>query len=368
MIGNVINDATYGANKYAYIARYNKKKRAYDDAMIGVGYKGAPLKWKRYVILAIVIAFFVYALAVAGISAYAGREAIRPAIKELPPISVNLAVDYSSVNFKSIDGTTTLRGWLFKAPNSENIVIMIHGWGENRFNYGAETLDLVETFIDNDFSVLAFDLRNSGDSDQSISTYGLFEKDDVLGAINYALNAHFSNIVLFGFSTGANAAILAAAKPIADRSENPVVTQQFLDVLSSSVDALILDTPVTDVGDYIMRVLDEKGFDLPYFPFKYTIPFAVNLNINGDINKVDDDRALNNFVPRPVLLIHGENDSIVKSDDIQEMYDQYMEIATGKISIWSDPNSGHMENYYNSRRRYLEKITIFLEMVFPGDS
>jgi len=328
----------------------------------------APIKWIGYVLAIPAALLFICAIAIAGISTYAAGIIVRPAIKEVPPIKVNLAVDYTSVNFKSINGVSTLRGWHFKAPSSENIVIMVHGTGENRFQFGTDTLEIVETLIARNFSVLAFDLQNSGDAAPGISTFGLHEKDDVLGAINYARGLRYENIVVYGFATGANAAVLACSKPKAEKISNPVVTQHLLDTLSNSVKALILDTPITDIGDYLMHGLTDMGFELPEFPFRITIPIAVNLLINGDINEVSDEKTVYDFIPRPILLLHGDKDEVVPSAGAMEIYVKYLDKAIGKVSMWNDPKAGHLESFNVSRDEYLEKLTDFLEMVFPEDT
>ena len=325
-----------------------------------------PVKLLRGAVLVLFAAAFIAVVLVIGISVYAGRIVTQFERKEVPPIKVNLAVSYTSVNFKSIDGTTTLRGWLFNTPSATgNIVIMVHGMGENRFQFGEDTLDIVETIIENNFSVLAFDLRNSGDSDVGIPTFGLHERDDVLGAVNYARSQKFTKIVLYGFASGANAAILASAKPKADKAVNPALTQELLDTLSNSVDALILDTPITDVSEYLAQLLADRDYSLPEFPFKYTLPLAVNLYINGDVSDADIMKCFYDFIPRHVLLLCGGMDYEASSAGILEMYEQYNALATGKISIWDDPNSGHLESFSNSKQQYLSKLTDFFNLAFP---
>ena len=343
------------------------RKELLAPPIAGFGYRELSFRWVRYIFYIALIAFFGYVIGVAGISAYVGRMVIRPTIKDIPPINVNIPVDYSSVNFKSFDNSTTLRGWLFKAPNAENIVIMVHDTGENRFQFGTDTLDIVRLFVDHDFSVLTFDLRNSGDSTAGISTFGLFEADDVLGAMAYAINSRYTNIVLYGFGAGANAIMLASAKPTLEKAANSAVTQQLFDTINNSVSAMILDTPITDIRGYIMKQLEEHEFILPDFPFRYVVPLAVNLFINGDIFVVDDVDAFNSFIPRPVLILRGgldDMDNTAEFDRIEDMYNTYHSAAPGKISMWNDVESGYLESYVNSKETYLEIISNFLDATF----
>ena len=342
--------------------------RLFDLTQDDQGIDELPRKIRVGVALVLLAVALIFVTAVLGISVYAGRIAMQFDKKGVPPIKVNLAVDYMSVSFKSIDGSTNLRGWLFSAPTArDSIVIMVHGMGENRFQFGEDTLDIVESLIANNFCVLTFDLRNSGDSDTGIPTFGLRERDDVLGAIAYVNSLQYSNIVVYGFSSGANAAIMAASKPRADLRANPSVTQAILDTLSGSVDALILDTPITDVSEHLMQILIERDFVLPEFPFKHTIPLAVNLFINGDVSNIDNMRSFYDFIPRHVLLMYGNRDDTAETAGIQEMYEEYHNLAAGKISMWADPNAGFMESFSTSRQEYLEKLSDFLNLAFPAE-
>jgi fermentation-respiration switch protein FrsA (DUF1100 family) len=242
----------------------------------------------------------------------------------------------------------TLSGWHFNARHTKNAVIIVHGFGENRFPFGDQTLDLIEALIDIDFNVLVFDLRNSGGAEPGISTFGLHEKNDVLGAVDYIRNAGYERIALLGISTGANAAAIAgAATSIED------------------VEALILDSPIVDIRGFIMGLVREKNPRLPEFPFNYGVPLLTGLYLIADVLDANAARNLYEFIPRSVLLIHGNNDEIVSMAENTALYDGYMSRAVGKISVWNVPGAGHGESFYSSKDEYLERITSFLARVFP---
>ena len=293
------------------------------------------------------LALFVYFVVTGAMSMYYAGAIIRPPLTPVSPIDRNIAHPYTSVSFRSRADGLLLNGWHFNAKKTGSALIIVHGFGGNRFPFGEQTLDLVEAAIEIDFNVLAFDLRNSGAAERGISTFGLHEQNDVLGAIDFMKNAGYKNLALLGISTGANAAIIAGAK-----------TQ------TEDVGALILDSPIIDIQSFIMRLVREKNPDLPEFPFNYMAPLLAGLYLNSDAHAADAPANLEKFMPRSVLLIHGNNDEIVSMADNTAMYDDYMSRAVGRISVWNVPGAGHGECFYIAKEEYLDRVTTFLRRVF----
>jgi len=314
----------------------------------GADLRQAALKWKRFAILAFLFFLFLYVIITGLISmSYAG-EIIHPPQSPVPPVGRNLANPYTSVSFRSGDGSILLQGWHFNAKKTENALIIVHGFGGNRFPFDEETLELVEAVIAENYNVLVFDLRNSGSSASGISTFGLHEKHDVTGAVDYMRGIGYENIVLLGISTGANAAALAGA-------ESPV----------EHVSAMILDSPVVDMRNYIMHLVREKNPELPEFPFSYIVPSLTGVYINGDISDADAGGSLDKFMPRSVLLIYGNNDEIVSFSEITDLYDSYMSRAVGNINIWNIQGAGHGGGFYHVKDEYIERVTAFLRRMAP---
>ena len=311
-------------------------------------YREAPPRWKRYAFLAALFFLFVYFIVTGAMSLYYASRVIHPAQSPVTPINKNIAYPYTSVSFVSRDGSTQLSGWHFNAKNTANALIIVHGFGGNRFPFGEQTLDFVDAIIENDFNVLVFDLRNSGGGGAAgMSAFGLHEKDDVLGAVDYAKNAGYENIALLGVSSGANAAAMAGAEASVEE-----------------IGALILDSPIVDINSFILRLIREINPELPDFPFNVEVPVFVGLYLNGDVHNANPAGNLDKFMPRNVQIIYGNNDEIVSLSDITELYDGYMSRAVGKISIWNVPGAGHAECYTAARDEYIERVAAFLRRVF----
>src|SRR5690606_23492087 len=108
----------------------------------------------------------------------------------------------------------TLRGW-FMPPQGEDkglTVVMAHGYKQNREQSDIPALTVANFLVDSGYAVLMFDFRNSGQSGGNLTSVGQFEKNDLLGAIDWVNDTHPSKIALLGFSMGATTSILAAAE------------------------------------------------------------------------------------------------------------------------------------------------------------
>ena len=100
----------------------------------------------------------------------------------------------------------TLRGWWMPAEDARGTVIRVHGVDSNRNSL----LGLAAPLVAAGYSVLAFDLRGHGESDEARMGAGLDERDDVLGAIDYVMRERGAGaIFLHGNSYGGAIALMS---------------------------------------------------------------------------------------------------------------------------------------------------------------
>lgn len=112
----------------------------------------------------------------------------------------NYNLDYEDVTFKTSDGVT-LSGWLIKGGTDKVIVQSHFGVQCSRCGFTQEGkgmmknvlwtsdihfLDQAKYLVDAGYSVLMYDMRNHGDSEQNgWVTWGLEERKDVVAALKY---------------------------------------------------------------------------------------------------------------------------------------------------------------------------------------
>jgi pimeloyl-ACP methyl ester carboxylesterase len=125
-------------------------------------------------------------------------------------------VAFSDVSFPTRGGTLTLRGWWMPDAAAKGVIIFVHGGNANRRDLYAGGLEMQAFLSKRHLSVLAFDLRNHGQSDAAPDgqiTLGVDEASDVRGAVDFArARAPGLPVYLLADSMGGAAAIYATAE------------------------------------------------------------------------------------------------------------------------------------------------------------
>jgi len=308
----------------------------------GVTYVSKRTRKSKPVLLVIVYFILILFIIISLLSLYIASGIIHPERKVIEPFSSNIIPDYHDVAFFDIQKELTLKGWYFKAGNTGNTVIFAHGYGENRLQFDNKTLDMIKTYLGNNYNVLAFDFRNSGESEGNITTMGYSEVNDLLGAISYVKTLGAKNIILFGFSTGASSCLLACEK-------------------SSDITAVIADTPYMNIESFIDNSLyfKELNINLPEFIFEITTTKALELITHIDYSNLSE--ILSSVEMPPVMLIHASDDIIVPALNSTQFYSLISKNGNNKNYLWIAENAGHLESYNMYTTIYMQEILDFLQ-------
>lgn len=303
-------------------------------------------KWK-IVLISLLIIVVLLLIAVAVISAVVGWKLIHPEREEIPKFSSNVVIEYKDVEFKDVKDTINLKGWYFKAKDSDKTVIMAHGYGENRLQFSEKTIDMVKKFQEKGYNMLLFDFRNSGISGGDKTTIGIYEKDDLLGAVKFVKSQGSKRVVLLGYSMGASTSIVAAAD-------------------SQDVDAVIADSPFADLETYLNDNMSKwSGF--PSFPFNKTIVLALGIMAGLDPKDVSPVKDMEKIAPRPVMLIHGMDDVNISYKNSEELKTAYLSKGTGNVTLWEVPGAKHVQSYEVNPTEYMDRVFAFLDQAFPPE-
>jgi dipeptidyl aminopeptidase/acylaminoacyl peptidase len=303
-------------------------------------------KWK-IIIMSLLIIVLLLIIAVGIISAVVGWKLIHPEREEIPKFSSNVVIEYKDVEFKDIKDTINLKGWYFKAKDSDKTVVMAHGYGENRLQFNEKTFDMVKKFQEKGYNMLLFDFRNSGMSGGDKTTIGIYEKDDLLGAVNFVKSQGSKHIVLLGYSMGAAASITAAAE-------------------SQDVNAVIADSSFADLETYLNDNMS-KWSGLPSFPFNNTILFALKIMAGVEPKDISPIKDIEKIAPRPVMLIHGTDDRDIPYKNSEELKEAYLSTGGRKVTLWEVPGARHVQSYEVNPTEYMDRVFDFLGQVFPQD-
>lgn len=184
--------------------------------------------------------------------------------------------------------------------DSDVAVIMSHGFTGDKTEWGY--FDTVaEELHEAGYNVLTFDFSGSGESNDDPITVEK-EVDDLDSAIQYLEGKeHIERIGLYGHSLGGLVSL---------RNDRP------------EIEAMVLTSPVTaGVEDYGKRRFEEddtftyeNGIYIKHRDRGVRDEIPIDEKIIEERREVDQDQLLSD-IETPVLIIHGDQDSVVPLED-----------------------------------------------------
>lgn len=244
-----------------------------------------------------------------------------------------LGVPYEALDLISADGLRLRAWWLGHAVDSA-VVVGSHGHTGRK----EDLLGIGTNLWRAGFSVLLFDYRGRGESAAWPQTLVSREVDDLQAAVAYAAQrAPDAPLGVIGFSMGAAVAILAAAD-------------------NTRISAVVADSPFTSGSDVVthgvsrelripagalVRVADEFVARLHGYRFSQVQPIA----------------AVARLAPRPLFLIHGDQDSVIP---VQHAH-QLAAAAAEPRELWIVPGVEHCGAYFADRPTYCRRVIEFFD-------
>jgi fermentation-respiration switch protein FrsA (DUF1100 family) len=244
-----------------------------------------------------------------------------------------LGLEYSEWRLRAEDGVT-LNAWYLPAKSAaggtaRGTVLFLHGNAENISTHFASVAWLPAE----GFNVLALDYRGYGASEGSPSLAGVqLDIDAAMRALLARPELDPKRIVLFGQSLGGAFAIHYGAHG----------------AYRVNLRALVADSAFSDYRDITREKL--AGFFLTW-PLQW-LPW---LTVDNAYSPAASVAALS---PLPLLLIHGEADTIVPADHARRLF----ALAREPKELWLVPDVGHIQALRREdvRRRlaaYLRRVT-----------
>ncbi len=295
----------------------------------------------KNIFLAVIYILVLLIAAIAALSFFSAWRITHPIKVTTPQISSNIAPDYKNISFTVGESKEKVNGWFFPYSGSKKTVLMVHGYGKNRLQFEEQTFPLIASLNREGFNVMTFDLRGSGNSSGSISTFGRNETTDVLGAIKYLNQQSTEQIILMGFSTGASSCLSALTQtPYRD-----------------SIIGVIADSPYSNIDDYIDYIVKSSMW-LPHIPFKPVVEFAVK-----KISKVDSSldviSKVSSIIPTPILLIDGTQATPSTSDNTKLIYEVYKRKSPVQAHYWNSGSASYGESYLSAQDKYINQVVEF---------
>jgi len=302
----------------------------------------APMLKRLALGLAVVLALFIFGWLPYWLAGLATTRKFQFPDREnagLTPASFELA--YEEVDFKSRDGNP-LSGWWVPAPENLGTVVLVHGLNRSRI----EMVRKVPFLHRSGWNALLFDLRHHGKSGGSASTFGYFEREDVLAAKTFALSRSQAPVVLWGVSLGAASATLAAAE-------------------DKGVAGLVCDSSYRSLRDtvshHVALARNWRWFlrILPSWPVANEVVYWIGRRGGFDPDGVNIAAAASRLAGRPCLFVCNSGDRRMPSEIAFEL-----QRAVGdKAKVLVVPGRSHGGAYREGTAAYESAVARLLREV-----
>lgn len=224
--------------------------------------------------------------------------------------------------------------------------ILSHGYTENRMIWaekdkGKAGLRLFQFLHNQGYNLLTFDYRNSGTSQGNTTTVGYYEKEDLLGAIDFIKSKDTkAQIALMGWSQGAATSLMAAP-------------------YASSVKLIISDSTFSNLKTYLSKGLPHWS-GLPNFPFT---PLILNVWVPlltgiDNLNKVSPINDVSHF-NGPILLIHSKADGAIPVENSINIYNRYKGKKNIQLKLFK--SADHTLSFIKYPQEYKQVVLNFLK-------
>lgn len=246
----------------------------------------------------------------------------------------DFGVDHEALDLVTADGVR-LAAWYLPGTRPAAIVVSS---GYRR--HPGEVLGIAVALQREGFHVVVHGWRGTPGSGEAAHTLGVYERHDLEAAIN-ALVARLGPVPigLLGYSMGGAVSISVGAD---DARVSAVCT-----------DSAFAD-PQALVGERVRSALK--------VPAAVVMTPVIALLARRTGARLTDFRpllAVGRIAPRPLLLIHGEDDALVPIHHAELLY----EAAGEPKELWRLPGVGHVGAYFADRPAYVARVVRFFRSV-----
>jgi fermentation-respiration switch protein FrsA (DUF1100 family) len=246
-------------------------------------------------------------------------------------------LDYEQVSIPASDGKATLAGWFIPNAESSQAVLLVHGNNASRtWEFGEEFPKLGVGLRKAGYNVLMIDLRGHGESSDARVSFGLFERYDVAGAVDWLVAQGFQpgSIGVLGVSLG-------SASSIGGVIESP------------AVGALVIESAFAEV----FPVIQGEWQNASGLPNLFLTPtrLMIRLRYGYDIATSRPVEEIGT-IQQPILIIHCESDQTVPFEHAQRLAG-----AAQQAETWYLDGCLHARAYNLGNQAYEEKVGAFFK-------
>lgn len=257
----------------------------------------------------------------------------RPALSA--PADVGLAAQ--DVRFRSHDGAAMIAGWYIAAPGARRAVVLVHGKDSSRAReFGGRFVELAAALQQRGFATLMIDMRGHGESSAGRFSFGLQERQDVIGAVDWLESQGFAraSVGLLGVSMGAASSIGAA-------HDDP------------TIGALVADCSYAEIYP-LMQMHWSEASGLPDI-FLPGALLAGRVIVGADLAQARPVAEIG-AIAAPTLIIHGAADQFTPVEQGRQLA-----AAAPGATYWEVPGAGHADSYTTDPATYVTRVVAFFD-------
>lgn len=290
-------------------------------------------RWPRLLRRAVTIVVLLLTIGYAIVSLVVAHVLTRPNNRPNTTDPYDIGAEVLAWSARTSDGLT-LRGWYCPTPRKRRLIVLVHGMGGSRDEMAGIARDLHAEGYD----VLLFDLRGHGASDESRLYMGSRERKDLRAVLDWANRQGYSSdrVGWLGWSMGASTLLMEGAQ-------------------NSKIKAVVLDSPFGNLPELLDRQLTQHSH-LPKW-FNPGILTAARLAYGVRTDNLVPIRSALEWGSRPMLLIHGQNDSIVPVHQSRKI----AEVVGSNCQAMFLPGVEHVGAYRWRPDRYISAVDRFFD-------
>lgn len=245
------------------------------------------------------------------------------------PLTAMEAALVETVHFPARDGLP-LSGIFLPAPQAVGTVIVCHGVGANH----ADIKHLFLRLNSVGFQIVAFDFRGHGNSSGHTITYGLRERDDVLGAYDYCLTRKdITEKPLFALGVSMGGASLLQALP-----DMPQVQAAVVDSAFSNLERM---------AEHQLRFIPQPARS----PMAQLVRGVAWIEIGADLRELAPMDRLRE-IHIPLLIVHGSGDTVVPVAHAHVL----RAAAVGPVQLIIEPEAPHIGSVILDPTGYIQRV------------
>jgi dipeptidyl aminopeptidase/acylaminoacyl peptidase len=245
-------------------------------------------------------------------------------------------VAYQEVTFPAREDGLEIAAWYIPNPDADKAIIIVHGRDASKQWAESGTIVALQADLYNaGYAVLAIDLRGHGDSEEARYSFGVYERRDVLGAVDFLETKGFKpgSIGVIGISLGGAAVNGAMAE-------------------TTDIGAVVTEGTFANFYPLVeTEWQNESG--LPNF-FLPGVILMNKLMYGYSIKDVIPAKEIKEAPPRTMLIIHCTEDKLVPLSQAEELLQ-----AAPQAESWIMNNCDHAELYRDYPVEYSQKVIEF---------